>query len=134
MSRDASGRARGTENGPAVAQIAGGFATKSAEIERCKRGLPREDWHLIESQSGISSSNELFDSYLSLLIAITYKIMVVGPADPSMASQFPAHPNALANRRLDWTAGTYEPTHMTGAHQGRAHKGDTLRRCLASVR
>ena len=24
--------------------------------------------------------------------------------------------NAVANRRLDWMAGTYEPAHMTGAH------------------
>ena len=34
VSRDAADRERGTENGPAVAQIAGVFATKSAEIER----------------------------------------------------------------------------------------------------
>ena len=62
MSRDVLSRARATETGPAIAQIAGVFSTKSAEIERCKRGLPRENWHLIKSQSGISSSSELPDS------------------------------------------------------------------------
>ena len=77
MSRDASGRARWTENRPAVAQIAGVFAIKSAEIERCKRGLTGEEWHLIKSQNGISSSNELFDSYLRLIISITNRTSVV---------------------------------------------------------
>ena len=73
-----SRRARGTKNGPAVAQIAGVFATKSPEIARCNRGLPCEDWHLIKSQSGISRSNEPFGSYLRILFSITYKMMVVG--------------------------------------------------------
>ena len=81
MSRDASARARGTENGPAVAQIAGVFATKSEEIERCKHGSPREDGHLIESQCGICGSNEPFSFYLSPVISTRSEIGVVGPAD-----------------------------------------------------
>lgn len=42
-SRDASGRTRGTENWQAVAQVAGVPASKSARIERFRRGLSRED-------------------------------------------------------------------------------------------
>lgn len=53
----ALGRASGAENGPAVAQIAGFFATKSAEIKRCRRGLPHKDWHLFKFQSAISSGH-----------------------------------------------------------------------------
>ena len=86
MSRDTSGLARGTENGPALAQVATALATTSAEFERCKRGLPHEDWHLIKSQSGISSNNELLDSYLSLVIAITYKIRVVDDMGSELCS------------------------------------------------
>ena len=73
---------RGTENGPAVAQIAGVLATKSAKIERCHRALPREDWHLMKTQSRICSSNEQSGFYLSLIISISYKIVVVGGTDP----------------------------------------------------
>ena len=68
---------RGTENRPAVAQMAGVFATKSAEVERYKRGLAGEDWHLIKPQRGISSSSELLDSYLSLIISMIYWMRVV---------------------------------------------------------
>ena len=78
-------RARGTENGPAIAQIADVFTTKSAEIERCKRDLPGEDRHLIKSQSGISSSNEIVDSYISPVNTMVYKIVMVGPA-PQLAA------------------------------------------------
>ena len=60
--------------------MAGVFAIKYAEIEWYKRGLPREDWHLIKSQSGISSSNERFDSYITSITSIIYKTRVVGPA------------------------------------------------------
>ena len=52
-------------------------ATKFAEVERRKRGLPRENWYVIKSQRGISSSNEFPDSYLSILNSTTYKTRVV---------------------------------------------------------
>ena len=41
----------------AVMQIEGVLATKSAESGRYKRGLHRENWHLMKFQSGFSSSN-----------------------------------------------------------------------------
>ena len=63
--------ARGTKNGPAVVQIGDVLATKSPGIERCNRGLPCEDWHLTKSQSGISRSNGLLDSCVSVLFAIS---------------------------------------------------------------
>ena len=67
VSRDNSVGARAMENGPALAPIAGEFASKPAGIERCKRGLPRKNWHLIKSQSGISSDNESLESCISHL-------------------------------------------------------------------
>ena len=76
VSRDNSVGARGMENGPAIAQIAGEFASKPAEIERCKRGLLRENRHLIKSESDISSDNQFSESYISILNSITYKIDV----------------------------------------------------------
>lgn len=66
--------------GPPVAQITGVCATKSVEIERCKRGLSRETRRLIKSQSGVSSNNCIPDSCLNISITITYKDRVVGPA------------------------------------------------------
>ena len=68
--RAAEGGTRGPENGPVVAPIPGIFATKSVEVERCKRGLPREDWRLIKSQSGNFSSNDILESYISILLSI----------------------------------------------------------------
>lgn len=41
-------------NRPAVAQIAGVFVTKSAEIERCKRRAAREGWRSIKSNNQVS--------------------------------------------------------------------------------
>lgn len=57
VSRDNSVGARGMENEPAIAPIAGVFASKSAGIERCKRGLTLKNWHLVKSQSDTLSSN-----------------------------------------------------------------------------
>ena len=39
---------------------------------------PPEGWFLINSQSGISSSNEIFDSNLSLILPTIHKTKVVG--------------------------------------------------------
>ena len=61
-----------------LAQIADVFATKSPEIERCNRGLPGKNWHLIKSQSGISSNYEICNPYLSLITPIIYKERMVG--------------------------------------------------------
>ena len=92
MSRDASVRQRGKENGGAVAQVAGAFSSKSLEIERCNRGLPLEDWHLIKSQSGTSNSNEICSPYISPILPMIHKDRVVGPATngrPACAMEVP---------------------------------------------
>ena len=76
VSGDASGRKRGRRTDK-LSQIAGDLATQSEKIERYRRGLFPEDWQLIKSRSGISSSSEPLGCHISLMISVSYKKGVV---------------------------------------------------------
>ena len=140
VSRDASGRARGTDNRPAGAQIPGIFATKSAEIERCKRGLPGEDWHLIKIQSDISSSNEVFKSYISRIISITYKIGVVDDmptvccADGGPRQKRPESPRALTTQLIAYGYGGFRHSKRVRPRKTGGGAGSMTHRRLSIVR
>lgn len=90
--RDAPGPAREAQNGPTVAQITGLSPPSLRKIEWCKRGLPHEDWRFLESQSGISGSNETIESNLSVGISITYDKSMAeeeAPVKPAVPLQLP---------------------------------------------
>ena len=56
--------------------------TPVALVTRYEDPLLDGQRHLIKTRSGIYGSNEQFGFYVNLMIAIAYKIRVVGPAVP----------------------------------------------------
>lgn len=75
------------------------------KIERCKRRPNREDWHLIKSQSEISSSNEILKFYLSLVISIDYKKQMSDPKAGErldMATEVRGRRSPITMRWVTW--------------------------------